>query len=217
MRFMADMGISLSTAVAEIGYLYVQKSRRAGKIGTMDFKLVLGKILKAFMEQNIRYALMGGFALGAWGAPRGTVDIDFLAARDDMEKVDAIMKGLGYECRYRSENVSQYISPLRVFGEVDFLHAFRTLSLAMLGRAVVVRMFGGSMPVNVLNVADLIGLKVQAIANDEERKAGDLADIESLMAVKGNELDWSLVQEYFALFNMKDIFDDLRRKYGKDQ
>jgi hypothetical protein len=62
-----------------------------------------------------------------------------------------------------------------------------------------------------------IGLKVQAIANDERRKAGDLADIESLMAVKGNELDWSLVQEYFALFNMKDIFDELRSKYGKDK
>jgi hypothetical protein len=183
----------------------------------MDFKLVLEKILTAFREQNIRYALMGGFALGAWGVPRGTVDIDFLAARDDMEKVDAIMKGLAYECRYQSENVSQYISPLRVFGEVDFLLAGRTLSLAMLERAEVVRMFGGSMPVNVLKMEDLIGLKVQAIANDEKRKSGDLADIESLMEVKGNELDWSLVQEYFALFNMKDIFDDLRSKYGKDQ
>jgi hypothetical protein len=183
----------------------------------MDFRLVLEKILTAFREQNIHYALMGGFALGAWGVPRGTVVVDFLAARDDMEKVDAVMKGLGYECRYRSENVSQYISPSRVFGEVDFLHAFRTHSLAMLDRAEVLRMFGGSMPVNVLKMEDLIGLKVQAIANDERRKTGDLADIESLMAVKGNELDWSLVQEYFALFNMKDIFDELRSKYGKDK
>ncbi|MBI5639740.1 MAG: hypothetical protein HZA17_04875 [Nitrospirae bacterium] len=48
-----------------------------------------------------------GMALGAWGVPRGTVAIDFLAQRDDMEKVDTIMRGLGYECRYRTENVSQ--------------------------------------------------------------------------------------------------------------
>ena len=183
----------------------------------MDFRLVLEKILTAFREQNIRYALMGGFALGAWGVPRGTVDIDFLAACDDMEKVDAIMKGLGYECRYRSENVSQYISPVRIFGEVDFLHAFRSHSLAMLERAEVVKMFGGSMPVNVLKMEDLIGLKAQAIANDERRKTGDLADIESLMAVKGSDLDWSLLREYFILFSMKDIFDELRSKYGKDQ
>lgn len=56
----------------------------------MDFKLVLEKLLSAFNEQNIRYALMGRFALGAWGVPRGTVDIDFLVHREDMEKVDAI-------------------------------------------------------------------------------------------------------------------------------
>jgi hypothetical protein len=78
---------------------------------------------------------MGGMALGAWGVPRGTVDVDFLVHHEDMEKVDGIMQELGYECRYRSENVSQYISPLKVFGEVDFLHAFRTPSLSMLQRA----------------------------------------------------------------------------------
>jgi hypothetical protein len=183
----------------------------------MDFKLVLKNLLTAFSERNINYALMGGFAMGAWRVPRGTVDIDFLVDREDMEKVDAVMKGLGYECRYRSENVSQYISPLSVFGEVDFLHAFRTPSLAMLERAIVLRMFDGSISVRVLMMEDLIGLKVQAIANDKKRKAGDLADIESLMEARGDELDWSLVREYFSLFSMNDIFDELRSKYGKAQ
>lgn len=41
------------------------------------------------------------------------------------------MKENGYECKYKTENVSQYISPLKIFGEVDFLHAFREISLKM--------------------------------------------------------------------------------------
>ncbi len=57
----------------------------------MDFKLVTEKLLTAFNEHDIHYALIGGLALGAWGVPRGTVDMDFLVNRDDMEKVDAIM------------------------------------------------------------------------------------------------------------------------------
>jgi hypothetical protein len=61
----------------------------------MNFKLVFEKLLTAFREQDIRYALIGGMALGAWGVPRGTVGIDFLAHRDDMGKVDMIMSGLG--------------------------------------------------------------------------------------------------------------------------
>ena len=102
----------------------------------MDFKLVLEKLLASFKEQGIRYALIGGFAFGLRGAGRSTVDIDFLVDRSDMDKVDTTMKGLGYECKYRSENVSQYVSPLKVFGEVDFLHAFREASLEMLERRV---------------------------------------------------------------------------------
>ncbi len=91
----------------------------------MDFKSVLSALIKRFDENNIRYALMGGFALGLWGVGRTTVDIDLLVNRDDMEKVDLIMKEIGYECKYRSDNVSQYVSQMRFFGEVDFLHAFR--------------------------------------------------------------------------------------------
>ncbi len=46
----------------------------------MNFKLVLEKLLTAFEKHEVRYALIGGFALGAWGAPRGTVDIESLMA-----------------------------------------------------------------------------------------------------------------------------------------
>jgi len=142
----------------------------------MNFKLVLEKLLTAFRNQNIRYALIGGFALGAWGVPRGTVDIDFLVHCGDMEKVDTIMGGLGYECRYRTENVSQYVSLLQVFGEVDFLHAFRTLSLRMLDRAEDRKMFRESLSVKVLKIEDLIGFKVQTIANNESRAGTDMAE-----------------------------------------
>jgi len=181
----------------------------------MDFRLVLSKLLTAFEKENIRYALMGGFALGAWGVPRTTVDIDFLVHREDMEKVDAVMRGLEYECRHKTENVSQYVSPLRVFGEVDFIHAFRMPSLNMLQRAEDKKMFDGTLPVKVLRVEDLIGFKAQAAANDEARKAVDMADIESLIDFNKAEIDWSLIEEYFSLFGFGKQFDGLRRKYSK--
>jgi hypothetical protein len=180
----------------------------------MDFKLVLSKLLAAFSEGNIRYALIGGFALGSWGIARGTVDIDFLVNRADMEKVDALMQSLGYECRYRTENVTQYISPLQVFGEVDFLHAFRTHSIGMLERAEERPLFNGSASVKVLRIEDLIGLKVQAIANNKNRSTVDMADIEALMSVNRGGMNWGLIEEYFGLFGLAELFAELRRKYG---
>ncbi len=179
----------------------------------MDFKAVLKELLTAFYEHNIRYALMGGFALGAWGIPRATVDIDFLVNRDDTEKVHGIMTGMGYECRYRTENVSQYISPFKIFGEVDFLHAFRSASLRMLQRAEDKEIFNG-INIRVLKPEDLIGLKVQAIANDERRKNIELSDIESLMAEFGKGLDWPLIEEYFELFGFDELLKELKERYG---
>lgn len=58
----------------------------------MDFKAVTRILLDNFEKENVRYALIGGFALGALGVPRSTVYIDFLVHRDDLSKIDRIMK-----------------------------------------------------------------------------------------------------------------------------
>ncbi|MEW6087696.1 MAG: nucleotidyl transferase AbiEii/AbiGii toxin family protein [bacterium] len=182
----------------------------------MDFKLVLEKLLMGFKKENVRYALIGGLALGAWGVTRSTVDIDFLVLFEDMDKVDRIMNKLGYSVRYKSENVSQYISPLKIFGEIDFLHAFRKIAVSMLQRAEERKMFNETIPVKVLKIEDLIGLKVQAIANNESRKNMDLSDIESLIKENKADINWDTLEEYFDLFDFKALFNELRRKINAD-
>ncbi len=180
----------------------------------MDFKLVLGRLLGEFEARRIRYALMGGFALGLWGVPRATVDMDFLAAREDMGHVHEILSAMGYDRAHHSENVSQYTSPLAIFGEIDFVHAFRRVSLGMLSRAVSKPVFQGEHTIKVLVPEDIIGLKVQAMANNPSRKAGDLADIDSLMALHGRHLDWARVEAYFRVFQMEELAIQLRGEHG---
>ncbi len=182
----------------------------------MNFKLVLNKIISDFNEQNIRYALIGGIALGAWGVTRATIDLDFLVIREDMRKVHEILRGLGYKKEYRSENVSQYIAQDRMFGEIDFLHAFRAPSLKIIKRAVTKKMFNETLPVKIAGIEDLIGLKIQAMANDESRITRDLGDIESLMATNRKNIDWSIIEEYFELFELNELLHRLQNKYLTD-
>jgi predicted nucleotidyltransferase len=177
----------------------------------LDFKLVINKLLTAFQDEDIRYALIGGFALGALGITRATVDIDFLVHRDDLDKVHTIMTGLGYDRAFHTDNVSQYGSSDNLFGEVDFLHAFREISVGMLQRAENKKIFGGTISIKVLKIEDLIGLKVQAIANDEARKPIDLADIKALIAFRKTDIDWPLLENYFAMFGFQELLKDLRK------
>lgn len=178
---------------------------------TMDFKTTLQQLICAFDDANIDYALIGGFAVGLWGVARGTVDLDFLVDRDALPRLDPIMAQCGFSLAYRSENVSQFTSPS---GGIDVLHAFRHHSRAMLGRSAERSLFAGSVLVRVLRPEDLIGLKVQALANDPDRTHFDRYDIEELMRLHGATLDWTLIEDYFDLFEMGELFLELRGKYA---
>lgn len=178
----------------------------------MDLRKALSVIVAEFEKNDVPYAVIGGFALGALGVPRSTIDIDFLVPADALHKVEPIMLSFGYEKIFSSENVSQYVSPAAEMGEVDFLHAFRPISLRMLAEAEAVAVFGGGINLKVLRAEDIIGLKLQAISNSPGRLARDNADIEDLM--RSRKLDWERLKTYFDLFDMAERFTELRDKYA---
>ena len=136
----------------------------------MDFEKVLPLVLGEFKKRNIRYALIGGVAMAAWGVVRATVDLDYLVLAEDMGKIEEIMNNFGYRCVYKTDNVSQYVSDMKIYGTIDFLHAFREISCSMLERAVEKKVFNNRYEVKVLCPEDIIGLKVQALTNDTQRE-----------------------------------------------
>ena len=183
----------------------------------MDFRAVLGFLVRDFSAKNVRYAIMGGFAMGAWGIVRATMDLDFLIHRDDLPAADATLAAHGYRILHRTENVSQFVSDLKPFGQVDFLHAFRPLSLGMLERARPVSVFDAGFRIPVLAPEDLIALKVQASSNDPSRKQSDMVDIALIGERFGSRLDWDRVMEFFALFGRGKELEEIRRKYGSSE
>lgn len=180
----------------------------------MDFKTVLSLIIKKFEEDNVSYALMGGFAIASLGIPRATVDLDFLVSKEDLLKVDRIVKTYGYGCVYKSEDVLQYVSSAKIFGEIDFLLAHREISITMLRRAETKEIFGGEFNIKVLKPEDIIGLKLQAIANNPKRTNQEYSDIESILENLGKNLDWKLLKQYFSLFEQDKKFEELKKRFG---
>lgn len=177
----------------------------------MDFRVVLSLIEDDFSRENIRWALIGGFALGALGVHRATIDLDFIIYRGDWEKVDKIMKIHGYRCVYKSDEAAQYVCEVKIFGEIDFILAHRSISYKMLERAQDKEIFFRT--VKVLRPEDVIGLKIQALTNDETRAAKEYFDIESLLGLYKKELDWALLEEYFRLFALWHKYQEYKKKY----
>lgn len=174
----------------------------------MNFELVFEELLKKFNEQNIRFALIGGFALHVAGFTRATQDIDFLIMAEDLGKIKDIMAHLGYELTHESLEFSNYWHPTAPLGCVDYLHAHREYARKMLTRAKKHRVLE-NFDIPVLITEDIIGLKVQAMVNNPKRHALDMADVEYLIRRNSDQLNWDIIKEYFELFDRGDELESL--------
>lgn len=179
----------------------------------MDFEKVLKLLIKDFDEENINYALIGGFAMGVLGIMRTTMDLDFIIGFNDLPKIEKILKKYDYNCVFKSQNVSQYVSDVKIFGEIDFLHAFRQISASMLKRSKQISIFEEKLKVRVLLPEDIIGLKLQALVNDPKRENQEYADMQRIADYYKGELNWDLIKEYFDLFDKEKEYTELRRRY----
>jgi hypothetical protein len=148
----------------------------------MNFKVTLAELLKRFSAAGVEVVLSGGLALSTMGIFRFTKDIDFVVLQESTDAVDGIMKNLGYEMQnFSSAEIRSYLSPLKVFGQVDFLIARRKYSRDMVKRAVARPILDGELTVKVLLPEDLIGLKLQALINDPKNRSGvDAPDREQI-------------------------------------
>jgi hypothetical protein len=176
----------------------------------MNFKATLTELLKRFSEDGVEVVLSGGLALSTMGVFRFTRDIDFVILEESGSAVDTIMERLGYEKQgFSSTEIWSYLSPLKVFGQVDFLIARRKYSRAMMKRAAVRPILDGELKLKVLMPEDLIGLKLQALANDPKNRSGvDIPDIKRLLELHRNNLDMNLVRDYFRVFDKEDLLNE---------
>lgn len=174
----------------------------------MDFISVLEFLLTQLRKESVDFAFIGGFALQAAGISRSTGDIDFLVPSQDAEKIRKIMALKGYKLLHESPDVLNFLGESSALGRVDFLLAHRKYALAMLARANHKKVLD-AMDVKVVRPEDLIGLKVQAVANTPERRDKDFGDVRELLKMHRATLDLELIREYFRIFGMEPDLDKL--------
>jgi len=176
----------------------------------MNLKETLKTLIAMFNEQKVDFVLSGGLALSTMNVFRFTKDIDFLIFEESREKVHEIMMRLGYELQdFSSDEIRSYLSPLKVFGQVDFLLAKRKYTRAMMRRALKKDVFNGLFQVKTVRIEDLMGLKIQAIVNDpENRYLIDAPDIQRLLSIHRDHIDMEVVREYFKIFDKEALLDE---------
>lgn len=150
------------------------------------------------------------------GVQRATVDLDFILLLDDLDRADAIFREHGYKRAFHSENVSHYISDDLELGRIDILHAFRGPTLSMLERSNRIDVADG-LNLPVVQIEDIIGLKVQAAVNAPRRQHSDWTDIRTMVETcseQNIQIDWPLLEDYLGIFGLESKLETMKGWYG---
>lgn len=161
-----------------------------------QFEDALARLVALFQKQRVPYALIGGLAVAAWGAPRATEDIDVLADASPSPELDAALPAAGFEAEWRrgapDDPVPLLLRLRSASGpEIDVVCATQVWEREMLNRSIRVRIPEGP-ETPVIAVEDLIVLKLMAggprdfadVADLLER-AGPLPELEKRAAARG--------------------------------
>jgi hypothetical protein len=174
----------------------------------MNLQDILAPLDSTFSRCGIRYAVIGGYAVAAWGEERATRDVDLLCDVGDSNVLIAALNQDHLRFVHRigdyddpiSEIIRIDMGPIEVLFEVDVLIGLRDAPAGILDRVRTVHI--GDLAIPVASPEDMILLKLLG------GSARDFEDARSIVQVQGNRLDSGLIRR-LCPGRIKDILEQL--------
>jgi len=174
----------------------------------VDFGAVL-RTVSTFLEgKGIRFALIGGVALAAYGLARTTLDLDLLVENRGQEDLIPFLEANGYATLHRSTGYSNHLHLDPAWGRFDCVYVGGPTGEQLFAACRLARAPGG-LELPVPKPEHLAALKVVAMKNDPGRTFQEMADIRFLLQLP--QVDRQEVRGYFERHGLQERFDDLEK------
>jgi hypothetical protein len=176
--------------------------------GPLDFERILREVAKFFEREGFNYAIIGAFALHAYGRSRATRDLDFVAESQAQQNLIAFLETMGYETLHVSSGYSTHLHRDPAMGRLDFVYVSSGTSQQLFGSAQRLLVLPG-MSVPVPRAEHLAAMKIHAMKNDPKRTFQEMADILFLMQLPGiNKME---IRRYFEKQGLSDRYDEIQK------
>lgn len=174
----------------------------------MQFDAVLRTFANFFEKQEIRYAVIGGLAVYAWGRLRPTRDADFAVDGSNQDRIIAFAESLGYETLQVTAAFSNHVHTDQALGRVDFMFLDPATADKVFGAAVGKVIVDGVMS-NVASPEHLAMMKALAMKNFPHRALFEGEDVRTLLNVPG--MDREAVRDYYQRHGLLELFDAIEK------
>jgi Nucleotidyl transferase AbiEii toxin, Type IV TA system len=172
----------------------------------MQFDEVLRTWKGFFEREGVRYALIGGLAMRAWGSARTTHDVDFVVDSAARDRVVSFAEEQGFKTIHMSEAYSNHE---RGSDYLDFMYVEPSTANQIFAAAEE-RTAIGDLPLNVARPEHLAAMKAIAIRSAPRRAFRDMSDVGFLLRLPG--VDRQFIREYFERKGMLEVFDEIEKR-----
>jgi hypothetical protein len=177
----------------------------------LDFERVLREVARFFEREGFSYAVIGAFALHAYGLTRATRDLDFVTEFPAQKSLIAFLETLNYETLHVSSGYSNHLHADPSMGRLDFVYVSGETNRQLFGSAQKLLVLG-EISVPVPRPEHLAAMKVHAMKNDPERTFQEMADILFLMQQPG--IDKKQIRSYFEKQGLLDKYHEIQKILG---
>jgi hypothetical protein len=172
----------------------------------VKFKDIFQLLTNHFEQEKIDYALIGAFALKAYGYVRATQDVDFLVRNKHQDEIITYLESLGYETIYSSAGYSNHVNPVSKLGRIDFVYV-KGQTAKDIFRGTRRLLILGDLSLPVISPEHLVALKVFAMKNDPDRVFREMADIKHILSLPG--IDIEAIKRYFNKYGQLERYYEL--------
>lgn len=171
----------------------------------MDFGTMLPLLVEAFQREGIRFVVIGGLAVAAYGHDRTTLDADFLVDLASQDRAVALLERLGYETLHRSTAFSNHLHADLMKGRVDLMYA-REETAAEIFANCQTRPLPRNLEAPIASPEHLAAMKAFALATNPGRFR-DLEDVLYLLRMKN--VDREEIRRQFERRGLGDRYREL--------
>ena len=171
----------------------------------MTLKSQFKILVEFFNHENLDYAVVGAFALYAYGYTRATRDVDFITRIEYQDKIVAYLESLGFETLNRSEGFSNHLNSVGAV-RVDFVYVGGETA-DIIFKSTKNKTIFENFKLPVVSPEHLVALKLFAIHNDPSRKYKEFADIKEILRL--TSVDNDSIRRYFKKYNLEEYYDEI--------
>ena len=160
-------------------------------------------LMRAERRGEMRFFLIGGRSLEAYGFVRFTKDGDFLVATNDIPVISRVLSVAGYEKTDETAIFSRWKHPSLMTDDVDVMYVKQETFEKLVVDSKIFTI--GHVSLRVPSIPSLIALKLHAMRSNPDRIEKDGRDVAELLKLNPGIIDKAGLTALFSKYNCSQL------------